>query len=140
MKKKVLIADDDIEIIGCLTQIAIDEDYEVTSTQTPEVAIELGKTEHFNLILCDFTFKNSSLNGDNIIESIFSETKARNHIYLTTSHAEHRIEDQLSKLRTLAAARGQFFQYCYKGDGFIEITNLLKNFCEDTATKKIMVG
>ncbi|MBW1708256.1 MAG: response regulator [Deltaproteobacteria bacterium] len=50
---KILVVDDEEEILNMLKRALSLEDYEVVTVSEPHKAIELMKSELFNLVLCD---------------------------------------------------------------------------------------
>ena len=57
MNKKILIADDDINIIASLKYVLADEGFDIVAVTTPHAAIENLKTTQVDLILLDMNFQ-----------------------------------------------------------------------------------
>ena len=73
MNKKILIADDDINIIASLKFVLADEGYDILAVTTPQAALENLKTQPVDLILLDMNFQQdttSGAEGVQLVESI----------------------------------------------------------------------
>ncbi len=64
MNKKILIADDDLNIIASLKFMLADEGFDIVAVTTPEAAIENLKTRQVDLILLDMNFQQDTTSGD----------------------------------------------------------------------------
>ena len=63
MNKKILIADDDINIIASLKYVLADEGFDIVAVTTPHAAIENLKTTQVDLILLDMNFQQDTTSG-----------------------------------------------------------------------------
>lgn len=63
MNKKILIADDDINIIASLKFVLADEGYDIVAVTTPQAALENLKTQSVDLILLDMNFQQDTTSG-----------------------------------------------------------------------------
>ncbi|MCO4797893.1 MAG: sigma-54-dependent Fis family transcriptional regulator [Colwelliaceae bacterium] len=75
MNKKILIADDDINIIASLKYMLADEGFDILAVTTPQAALENLKTQSVDLILLDMNFQQdttSGAEGVKLVEAITS--------------------------------------------------------------------
>ena len=63
MNKKILIADDDINIIASLKFVLADEGFDILAVTTPQAALENLKTQSVDLILLDMNFQQDTTSG-----------------------------------------------------------------------------
>lgn len=63
MTKKILIADDDINIIASLKFVLADEGFDIVAVTTPEAAIESARNQNVDLILLDMNFQHDTTSG-----------------------------------------------------------------------------
>jgi len=63
VNKKILIADDDINIIASLKFVLSDEGFDIIAVTTPEAALENLKRESVDLILLDMNFHQDTTSG-----------------------------------------------------------------------------
>ena len=63
MNKKILIADDDINIIASLKFVLADEGYDIVAVTTPQAAIENLKAQSVDLVLLDMNFQQDTTSG-----------------------------------------------------------------------------
>jgi DNA-binding NtrC family response regulator len=63
VNKKILIADDDINIIASLKFVLADEGYDIVAVTTPQAALENLKTQSVDLILLDMNFQQDTTSG-----------------------------------------------------------------------------
>jgi DNA-binding NtrC family response regulator len=63
VNKKILIADDDINIIASLKFVLADEGFDILAVTTPEAALENLKTQSVDLILLDMNFQQDTTSG-----------------------------------------------------------------------------
>lgn len=62
-KSKILIADDDFNIIASLKYILSEENFDILAMTTPEAVIENLKTESVDLVLLDMNFQQDTTSG-----------------------------------------------------------------------------
>jgi DNA-binding NtrC family response regulator len=73
VNKKILIADDDINIIASLKYVLAEEGFDILAVTTPEAALESIKTQTLDLILLDMNFQQDTTSGTEglqLVESI----------------------------------------------------------------------
>ena len=63
MNKKILIADDDINIIASLKFVLADEGFDILAVTTPQAALDNLKTQSVDLILLDMNFHQDTTSG-----------------------------------------------------------------------------
>lgn len=63
MNKKILIADDDINIIASLKFVLADEGFDIVAVTTPQAALDNLKTQSVDLILLDMNFQQDTTSG-----------------------------------------------------------------------------
>ncbi len=63
MNKKILIADDDINIIAGLKYVLAEEGFDIVAVTTPEAALASVKTQTLDLILLDMNFQQDTTSG-----------------------------------------------------------------------------
>jgi len=63
VNKKILIADDDINIIAGLKYVLAEEGFDILAVTTPEAALESAKTQVLDLILLDMNFQQDTTSG-----------------------------------------------------------------------------
>lgn len=63
MNKKILIADDDINIIASLKYVLAEEGFDILAVTTPQAALDNLATETVDLILLDMNFQHDTTSG-----------------------------------------------------------------------------
>ncbi|MDG1752772.1 MAG: sigma-54 dependent transcriptional regulator [Thalassotalea sp.] len=63
MTKKILIADDDINIIASLKFVLADEGFDILAVTTPQAALESVQNNQVDLILLDMNFQHDTTSG-----------------------------------------------------------------------------
>lgn len=63
MNKKILIADDDINIIASLKYVLADEGFDIVAVTTPQAALDSLQTHSIDLILLDMNFQQDTTSG-----------------------------------------------------------------------------
>jgi len=63
VNKKILIADDDINIIAGLKYVLAEEGFDILAVTTPEAALESAKIQALDLILLDMNFQQDTTSG-----------------------------------------------------------------------------
>lgn len=76
MKKRILIVDDEQDILDMLERVLVHAGYDVTKTTSGKEAIRLAKTEQPNLIMLDV--KMPDFDGEKTSDILKSDTKTRN--------------------------------------------------------------
>jgi DNA-binding NtrC family response regulator len=64
MKNKILLVDDDNDILSALKMLLVPEGFEVSLTQNPEAAIAAVHKESFNLVLMDLNYSLDTTSGE----------------------------------------------------------------------------
>ncbi|MFT5295254.1 MAG: DNA-binding NtrC family response regulator [Colwellia sp.] len=64
MKQKILLVDDDNDILSALKMLLVPEGFEVSLTQNPEAAIAAVHKESFNLVLMDLNYSLDTTSGE----------------------------------------------------------------------------
>lgn len=75
MNKKILIADDDINIIASLKFVLADEGFDIIAVTTPQAALEHVNQQSIDLVLLDMNFQKDTTSGEeglNLVEAISS--------------------------------------------------------------------
>ncbi|MDP2562589.1 sigma-54 dependent transcriptional regulator [Psychrobium sp. 1_MG-2023] len=62
-QKKILVADDDINILASLQYVLSEEGFDITAVTTPEAAIDNVKQQNFDLVLLDMNFVQDTTSG-----------------------------------------------------------------------------
>ncbi len=75
VNKKILIADDDINIIASLKFVLSDQGFDIVAVTTPEAATENVKQRHFDLILLDMNFQQDTTSGSEGIDLVSALTE-----------------------------------------------------------------
>jgi len=63
VNKKILIADDDINIIASLKYVLSEQGFDIIAVTTPEAALENLKTQSVDLVLLDMNFQQDTTSG-----------------------------------------------------------------------------
>lgn len=64
MNKKILIVDDDLDVLSALKMLLTSEEYNVELMQTPNAAIAAVKKDNFDLILMDLNYSRDTTSGE----------------------------------------------------------------------------
>ncbi|MBQ4879960.1 sigma-54-dependent Fis family transcriptional regulator [Pseudoalteromonas luteoviolacea] len=64
MRKKILVADDDINIFTSVKYLLDDFDYEIQGATTVDGALDLIKHQHFDLVIMDMNFQQDTTSGN----------------------------------------------------------------------------
>ena len=75
MNKKILIADDDINIIASLKFVLADEGFDIIAVTTPQAALENLKTQTVDLILLDMNFQQDTTSGSEGVQLVKAITE-----------------------------------------------------------------
>jgi putative nucleotidyltransferase with HDIG domain len=120
---KIIVLDDEIGIIDSLSVVLKRNGYDVVGVTSPMDAIEMIRTEKFDLLILDFLMQ--PINGDKVVAKI-REFNAELYILLLTGH-----KDMAPPLETIRALDIQ--GYCEKSDKFDQLILLV-----ESAIKSIM--
>jgi len=75
VNKKILIADDDINIIASLKFVLADEGFDIIAVTTPQAALENLKTQTVDLILLDMNFQQDTTSGSEGVQLVKAITE-----------------------------------------------------------------
>ena len=114
---KILAVDDEVGVLDSLSIFLKRLGYEFIGITNPVDAIELLKTEHFDLMLLDFIM--TPLHGDQVVEEIRKFNKEL-YILLLTGH-----KDLAPPLETIK--RLDIQGYCEKSDKFDQLLLLIES-------------
>ena len=70
MNERILVVDDDLDILSALKILLVPEGYQVTLCQTPESALTAVKTTEFDLVLMDLNYTLDTTSGDEGVQLI----------------------------------------------------------------------
>ena len=116
-KYKILAVDDEQGIVDSLSIFLKRSGYDFTGVTDPVKAIELVKTEHFDLMILDFIM--TPFHGDQVVEEIRKFNKDL-YILLLTGH-----KDLAPPLETIK--RLDIQGYCEKSDKFDQLLLLIES-------------
>ncbi|MFW5768890.1 MAG: response regulator, partial [Spirochaetota bacterium] len=68
MAEKMLVIDDEQVVIDSISKSFADEDYEITGTKSPEMALDLIRENTYDVILCDWNMP--GIDGMEVISQI----------------------------------------------------------------------
>jgi putative nucleotidyltransferase with HDIG domain len=114
---RIFIVDDEVGIIDSLTVVLNRNGYDTVGETDPVKAIEMLKTEHFDMLVLDFLM--SPIHGDVMVEQIRKFNKEL-YILLLTGH-----RDLAPPLETIKALDIQ--GYCEKSDKFDQLILLVES-------------
>ena len=80
----VLVVDDDVAILGVVSEVLEDDGYTVSTAASGEEALELLKHNEFWLVMSDIRLP--GINGVEVLEQI-KQASPRTHVIMITSHA-----------------------------------------------------
>jgi diguanylate cyclase (GGDEF)-like protein len=83
-RARVLIVDDDVSILGVVSEVLQDDGYDVVTAGSGEEAIELLHGEEFALVMTDIRLP--GINGVKVLEYV-REKHPRSNVIMITSHA-----------------------------------------------------
>jgi len=116
-KYKVIVIDDEADIIETMSVILKRNGYDVTGFTNPLDAIKQIKEEHFDLLILDYLMQ--PIHGDKVVERI---RKFNNELYILLLTGHKDIAPPLETLKTL-----EIQGYCEKSDKFDQILLLLES-------------
>ncbi|HPJ22921.1 MAG TPA: DUF3369 domain-containing protein, partial [Clostridia bacterium] len=114
---KIILVDDDQGIIDSLSSVLLRQGYYTTCVTNPMDAIEMVKTEHFDLMVLDFLM--APIHGDQVVEEI-RKFNSELYILLLTGH-----KDLAPPLDTIKKLDIQ--GYCEKSDRFDQFILLVES-------------
>lgn len=83
-KKRVLIVDDDVSILGVVSEVLEDDGYTVTTASSGEEALDILRDNQFSLVMSDIRLP--GINGVEVLEHI-KRISPRTNVIIITSHA-----------------------------------------------------
>lgn len=116
-KYKIIAVDDEIGVLDSLKVFLGKSGYSITGVTNPLTAIEMVKSEHFDLMLLDFLM--SPIHGDQVVEEI-RKFNSELYILLLTGH-----KDLAPPLETIK--RLDIQGYCEKSDKFDQLDLLVES-------------
>ena len=114
---RIIAVDDEEGIVDSLSIFLKRTGYDFTGVTDPQKAIELVKTEHFDLMILDFIM--TPIHGDQVVEEIRKFNKDL-YILLLTGH-----QDLAPPLETIR--RLDIQGYCEKSDKFDQLLLLIES-------------
>jgi len=75
MKEKILLVDDDNDILSALKMLLVPEGYDITLTQNPEAALAAIRRENFDLVLMDLNYSLDTTSGEEGLQLIANTRK-----------------------------------------------------------------
>lgn len=118
MNQKVLVVDDDNDILSALKMLLICEDYAVTLSQTPERALKAIREDNFDLILMDLNYSLDTTSGEEGLELIGAIRKLDEDIPIVVMTGWATIEVAVDTMRNGA---NDFIQKPWENDRLIAI-------------------
>jgi len=83
-KKRVLIVDDDVSILGVVSEVLEDDGYTVTTASSGEEALDILRDNQFSLVMSDIRLP--GINGVEVLEHV-KRISPRTNVIIITSHA-----------------------------------------------------
>ncbi|SFD52794.1 sigma-54-dependent transcriptional regulator [Pseudoalteromonas denitrificans] len=120
MKQKILLVDDDTDILSALKMLLISEGFEVALNQTPEEALISIKKENFDLILMDLNYSLDTTSGEEGLQLIASIRKLDELLPIVVMTGWATIEVAVS---TMQNGANDFIQKPWDIDRLIAIIN-----------------
>ncbi|MBN1624042.1 MAG: DUF3369 domain-containing protein, partial [Clostridia bacterium] len=114
---KIILVDDDQGIIDSLSSVLLRQGYQTTCVTNPMEAIELVKTEHFDLMVLDFLM--APIHGDQVVEEI---RKFNNELYILLLTGHKDLAPPLDTIKKL-----EIQGYCEKSDRFDQFILLVES-------------
>ena len=97
MKKKILVVDDEKDILDSLKTLLELEDYKVKTVNSGKKALDALKKEKFDLVLLDILMPKMS--GREVLEKIRKKSKTQKVIFLTVVKLGQLGEEVIKKLK-----------------------------------------
>jgi len=131
VNKKILIADDDINIIASLKYVLAEEGFDILAVTTPQAALENLKTMSVDLILLDMNFQQdttSGVEGLQLVEAI-NQLELNIPIIVMTGWATIDIA-----VEAMQAGAKDFIQKPWKNERIISAINIQLALAQSTKT------
>jgi DNA-binding NtrC family response regulator len=120
MKEKILLVDDDNDILYALKILLVSEDFEVGLCQTPESAIALLAKENFSLVLMDLNYSMDTTSGNEGLRLITAIRKLDEDLPIVVMTGWASIEVAVS---TMQNGANDFIQKPWDIDRLVAIVN-----------------
>ena len=118
MNKRILLVDDDIDILSALKMLLISEDYAVSLCQTPQSALSAITKENFDLVLMDLNYSLDTTSGEEGLQLIASIRKLDEDLPIVVMTGWATIEVAVS---TMQNGANDFIQKPWENDRLIAI-------------------
>jgi len=118
MKKRILLVDDDIDILSALKMLLVCEDYDVSLCQTPNSALSAVKHETFDLILMDLNYSLDTTSGEEGLKLIEEFRKLDDELPIVVMTGWATIEVAVS---TMQNGANDFIQKPWENDRILAI-------------------
>ena len=99
MKKKILVVDDDLDILSALKILLVPEGFEVALCQTPESALAAIKQENVDLVLMDLNYSLDTTSGEEGLRLLESIRRIDEHIPLVVMTGWATVEVAVSTMQ-----------------------------------------
>lgn len=120
MKKKILVVDDDLDILSALKILLVPEGFEVTLCQTPASALAAIKQENLDLVLMDLNYSLDTTSGEEGLRLLESIRKIDENIPLVVMTGWATVEVAVS---TMQNGANDFVQKPWDIERLISIIN-----------------
>lgn len=131
MNKKILIADDDINIIASLKYVLAEQGFDLITVTTPQAAIDNLKTQSVDLVLLDMNFQQDTTSGAEglqLVEAI-NQLAATIPIIVMTGWATIDIA-----VEAMQAGARDFIQKPWKNERMLSAINIQLALSQSTKT------
>jgi len=120
MKEKILLVDDDNDILSALKMLLVPEGYDITLTQNPEAALAAIRRENFDLVLMDLNYSLDTTSGEEGLQLIADIRKLDEALPIVVMTGWATIEVAVS---TMQNGANDFIQKPWDIDRLIAIIN-----------------
>ncbi|WDE13356.1 sigma-54-dependent transcriptional regulator [Thalassomonas haliotis] len=132
---KILLVDDDNDILLALKMLLMSEGYQVALTQTPEAALAALKRENFDLLLMDLNYSLDTTSGEEGLALIAAIRKDDDEIPIVVMTGWGTIEVAVA---TMQNGANDFIQKPWENDRLLAIiNNQLKLASSEQQSKKL---
>jgi len=118
ISNRILVVDDEPGVIDSLNIVLTRNGYIIKGTTNPLEAVELIKTEHYDMLILDFLM--SPIHGDEVVRRRIREFDNELYILLLTGHKD--LAPPLETIKTL-----DIQGYCEKSDRFDQLILLVES-------------
>lgn len=127
---KIIVVDDEIEIIDSLSLFLKRSGYSITGTTNPLEAIEKVKNEHFDMMILDFIM--TPIHGDKVIEEI---RKFNQDLYILLLTGDMDLVPPLETIRQY-----DIQGYCEKSNSFDQLLLLIESGIKSIAQVRLITN